>query len=808
MNDSATTGEAAQISALRASALAFLAAGVTLFVQVLVHRMVSAKLLNNYAFLVISLTMLGFALSGVILTRALPGILANVEDAMTGSAVLFTLSFVGASALFYHARAGVYAVLSRPDFVAELFRTIPLALVYALPFLFAGLILGTVIGAPGLPTRTVYCFDLLGASLGALVVIPAISRLGVERAGLVSCLVLLLGTCLILPPRGRLARLGALVAVLLVLGSFTQLDRIFFMRYPEGSILSEAQKPGSPYQVEYVAWDPLARIEVTRVPTPRLDNTQYPCLLGDDPAFLKRFELMLSQNNYAFTYGVHYGGERDQLKGVSRTIYSAAYQATSVPSPRVLVIGVGGGFDVLNALYFNATKVTAVEINAATVDLLTTTYHDYFRAWVDDPRVKLVNAEGRSYLTTSPEQYDVIQLSGVDSYSGTPGAAHVFSENYLYTQEAFDLYLSRLSDQGILNLMRLEHRPAMEMLRALTTAVTSLRHLGIQNVWEHIAVISSRERNFTALLVKRVPFGAEEMSRLKAWTDASPFFDLAAPLAVPQQPNAYQVFLALREPGAEAVFMNRYPFDIHPVDDDRPFFFRFSYWWHLFPSDPVVWMKAPALEYSLTVLFILVAVAAFFCVYLPLWLMGSPRLWAEKRWRYALYCGAIALGYLAIEMAFLQKFALLLGHPNYALSVVLSSLLLATGVGSLLSPRLIRAFGNVRTLSYALASLILLEWAVFFPRLPGLMTRSFALRVALVFALIAPVGLVLGAFVPTVLETLKEKAPAFVPWAWGINGIFSVLAPILSIGFSTTWGVNALFIAAIPVYLLAALALP
>jgi spermidine synthase len=151
---------------------------------------------------------------------------------------------------------------------------------------------------------------------------------------------------------------------------------------------------------------------------------------------------VLTQNNYAYTYAVDYDGMRESLAGIEETIYAAAYQAGGTPAPRVLVIGVGGGFDILTALYFHADRVTGAEINGATVGILTRSYRDYFRPWVEDPRVRLVHAEGRHFLATEPGAFDVIQLSGVDSYSGTPGAAHVFSENYLYTGQAVDLYWS------------------------------------------------------------------------------------------------------------------------------------------------------------------------------------------------------------------------------------------------------------------------------------------------------------------------------------------------------------------------------
>ena len=180
----------ARISEWRAVGLAFLTGGVALFSQVLVHRVVSAKLLNNYAFLVISLTMLGFALSGVLLTRRLPAFLERFDDAVVACSALFTLTLLAVSVVFYRFPVGPQFPASRSDFLLTFFRWSPLALLYALPFVFCGLILGALLSSPRLPTRRVYCFDLLGSALGAVVVIPAISGLGVETSLLIAGAVL------------------------------------------------------------------------------------------------------------------------------------------------------------------------------------------------------------------------------------------------------------------------------------------------------------------------------------------------------------------------------------------------------------------------------------------------------------------------------------------------------------------------------------------------------------------------------------------------------------------------------------------
>jgi hypothetical protein len=793
----------------RSALIAALTAFVTLATQVLVHRIVSAKLVNNFAFLVISLTMLGFALSGIVLTRWRQALLARRDEAVLVSAALFAPTLLATSWIFCAVPPGPQWAATRWEFVLLFLRLVPVAMLYSLPFAFCGLILGLLLSAPDLPARTIYGFDLAGSALGAAAVIASVSWLGVENSLLGAC-TLLVGGCGLLVSRWTRASVTAGAAAVLVLAvGFSARAGLFRMRYPPGSVLAATQDPQSGFVLEHVAWDPIARIEVTRIPPPLPETVQWPFLVGRHPGLLPRFERVLTQNNNAFTYAPRYEGDPASLAGLEQTLYAAAYEARTVAAPRVLVIGVGGGIDMLTALHLGAGSVTGVEVNAATTRILRKTYREYFQAWVDDPRVRLVDAEGRNFLVRTPEPFDLIQLSGVDSVSGIPGAAHVFSENYLYTAEAFDLYLARLPPAGILSVMRQEWKPPREMLRVLALAVGALRRAGVADPAEHVVMVAANNDLFSSLLVKRTPFTPDEVQRIDRWASASPFFHLAAaPQLNRARQNAYQVFLTLGGEGAEHGFQELYPFDIRPPRDARPFFFKHSRWAHLLDRDPAVAASVPVMELGLLLLIAVGSLAVLACVYLPLRLLAAEGLRSDGALRHAAFFGAIAIGYMAVEMALLQKFGLLLGHPNYSLSVVLASLLLSSGLGAMFSGPLLRLMGGLRFAGYVLAGVVLAEYALVFPLLPGLMGRGFGLRAALVFALVLPVGALLGIYFPTGLQRLKSGREGFVPWAWGVNGIFSVLAPILAVAFSTTWGVDALLLAAVPVYLLAGLAQP
>jgi spermidine synthase len=789
-------------SCRRAQTLAFVAAFVTLAAQVLVHRMVSVKLLNNYAFLVISLAMLGFAVSGVIVTRYLRRFIDDFADTAALCAALFALTMVGSTIVFYWAPTSVAYAHTRPDFVSALLRSMPMALLFGVPFVFCGLILGALLSLPALPTPRIYGADLVGSAVGAVAVLPTLIYIGAERSLLATCALMVVGTLALTRPRRVPARALAAVAVVALLGATALHDRVFQMRYPDRSMLADTRK------IQHIAWDPVARIELsTFTASPAF---AYPSFVGNNPDYARRVRYLVTQNNWAFTLAPHYDGTSASLRGIEETIYTAPYHASSVPHPRVLVIGVGGGSDILSALAFGATSVTGAEINAATVRILTTTYREYFRHWTEDPRVRLVNEEGRRLLTGTTGTFDVITLSGVDTYSGTSGAAHVFSENYLYTEEAFDLFLSRLSAQGILSVQRNDVFPRREMLRALTTAVDALRRDGAARPAEHILMIEVRERGFVGMLVKKTPFTAEETARFQRWTEASRglFHMTAAPTLNRHRDNAYQIYLDAGSAAAEGALIASYPFDIAPARDDQPFFFHTAFWWHLFSRDPAVWASVPVLEYTILILTLVIGAAAVVCIALPLRYLAPRGQGTRGSGRYATFFAALGVGYLGIEIALIQKFGLYLGHPNYALSVVLAPLLFATGVGALLSPVMLRTSAHVRYACYSLIGVVLLEYAAIFPLLGSASPLALGLRALIVVALVMPVGVCLGLFFPAGLERLKAEHPTFVPWAWGINGIFSVLAPILAVTVSITWGISALLISSLPIYLVAGFVLP
>ena len=365
----------------RAGAVAFIAAAATLGAQVGVHRMVSAKMLNNFAFFVLSLTMLGFAASGAWLSRNVARWREPLGDVIAVGAACFGIGLVVATAALYPSPpVEDWASGSRAGFLLGFLSCVPLGLLYALAFAGSGLVLGALLSSPALPTRRLYALDLVGSACGAFAVVPAISHLGAERATVGAGALLLAAAALLAPPRARRAQLILAVAGATVILAVVAPDRVFRLRYARDSFLGRTQSGDARYVLEHVAWDPIARIELSRVPPPQAEGSPWPSLFGPDRGLLERFRLVITQNNNAFTYAPAWDGNPRTIRGLGETVYAAAYRASLTPRPRVLVIGVGGGMDVLTALAFDASSVVGVEVNRATLDLVQHVYADYFRA--------------------------------------------------------------------------------------------------------------------------------------------------------------------------------------------------------------------------------------------------------------------------------------------------------------------------------------------------------------------------------------------------------------------------------------------
>lgn len=512
------------------------------------------------------------------------------------------------------------------------------------------------------------------------------------------------------------------------------------------------------------------------------------------------------------------GEDAASLAYLGRTTSALPYRLR--PQPRVLVLGAGGGAEVLQALVLGARTVDAVELNPQVVALVRDTYRGFAGDLYGDPRVRVHVADARGFVRASRTRYDLIVLVGGGSFAAGGAGVQAVAEDYAATVEALGDYYARLAPGGLLAVTRLEKQPPRDALRLFATAVAALRAQGVRDPGRQLAAI----RNWDAgtLLVKRGAFDAAEIARLRGFIDEHGFDAVHFPGMRAREANRFHALArdeasrgaaALLSPQA-AAYLRAYKFDIAPVADDRPYFGNFFKWSTL----PELWRlraQGAAVLLDSGYLLLLAALAqalplALALVLLPLLALPRARDGAGSvvRWRAAAYFICLGLAFLLIEIASMARLGLLIGQPLLAVGVGLAGFLLFAGAGSLYAQRwLARARRPVPALTVrAVAAIALgLGWHLLAFALALRLSAGWSppARAALGLLTIAPLAFAMGLPFALGLTRLARAAPAFVPWAWGLNGCASVIAAIAALLLAIQVGLTATLLIALALYAVA-----
>jgi len=503
--------------------------------------------------------------------------------------------------------------------------------------------------------------------------------------------------------------------------------------------------------------------------------------------------------------------EKGKLDFLAWDVTAAAYawRAPLGPPPaRVFIVGGGGGRDVLTALSFGAGQVEVVEVNPAVVAAVDDVFGDYSGRVYSHPRVNVTVGDARSELSRRDGRYDLIQMSMIDTWASSMAGSMVMTENSLYTAEAFDLYVSRLAPEGVLSVSRW-YDPVRygESARVLVLMADALRRAGVDRPEDHLAMLTCPGFLDTAvatLILKRAPLDAADRDGLKQLCRERGY-KLLWPAQTGSEPAPFDV-VGLMQPGGTARATGR--FDLTPPTDDRPFFFNIdrplASW--IDAAATGEWTRGSRATLVLGSALLVMCYACLRFVIRPLRATGAT---GAVAWRGLLpplvYFGGIGLGFMLIELALIQRYILFLGHPSYAISVVLFALLLFGGCGSYLSGLLGdgRRVGATRVALAAIlagtlaTALVVPEWLL------AAASWSWAARLTLAIALIAPLGLCMGMIFPLGVRHLTAAARTdLVPWMWGINGICGVIASILGMLLAMTLSYTAVLLAGAAAYAL------
>jgi hypothetical protein len=492
-------------------------------------------------------------------------------------------------------------------------------------------------------------------------------------------------------------------------------------------------------------------------------------------------------------------------------------------TPRtVLVLAAGGGMDVLQALALGARQVDAVDLDPQRLRWVRDEFAGYSGGLYRDRRVRTIVAEPRAFVRASRAHYDLIVLAGGDSFASSGAGAQAASEQYALTVEAVRDYLHRLSPRGMLAVTRWSKQPPRDELKLLATAVVALREDGAADPAAQLAAI--RNWDASTWVVAREPLVAGDVQALRAFADAHGFDPVHLPGTTPdpaqrfhtlEPPYVFAGTQALLSPRARD-YVRDYQFAIAPARDDRPYFGHYFRWrslpelWRLREQGSAVLLDS---GYLLLVAALAQAAAlALVLVLVPLWFLPRADLAAVPRLRAGAYFVALGLAFLLVEIATLSRLTLLVGHPLVAASVGLAGFLLCAGAGSAQAQRWLaregagdaRIAARVRRAVRAIVFAAVWQFGVFFVAFEAGAAWPVSARAVLGLVGIAPLAFAMGMPFALGLSRLARSAPAFVPWAWGLNGCVSVIAAILAVLLAMAFGLRATTLIALALYVVAA----
>ena len=797
----------------------FLVSAAVLLLQVALTRIFSFTIWYHFAYVTISVALLGYGASGTLLAvrPSLAGRLPHRRLSLF--AALFSVAVL--AALWGAARVPFHPFeLTKAPRPQIGWMVLSYGLVTA-PFFLAGCAVSLALKLRAERVSRLYFFDLCGAALGCLLVVPAIWRLSTPGAVVAAGVLAALAAAAFAfgdgGPGARAGLGGGLVlAALVATAGLVSVPRLGLMPSPEKFLHLVMRDPEHNFVVA-TRWTPIYRTDVYRFLDEEFTRQFSYAGWGISPHWkdqvptrgLKVRGIAHDGDACAVIYG--WGRDPAELEMFEHHIFATPYQV--LHEPDVAIIGVGGGADILNAIAHGARHITGVELDPITVDVVRHDQADFAGHIYDRPDVTVVAGEGRSTLRRSQHRFDLIQLTGVDTMAALSTGAYVLSESYLYTTEAIGEFLDHLTPDGVLCFIQGDfderHGFPRHSMRQVALFVNALEQRGIHDGEKRIAVLASTEGTpQVACLLANRPFTEAEVKRLWDYSMEQGFVVLALPGVVIDD-RVHSRFLRQTEPERRQ-FLDEFPLVLRATTDDNPFFFSYYRWRNLGKSlgDVDVGHTLATGQIVLAAILAQSVVASAVLILLPLLFFRRRGLATAGSRGFVLYFAGIGLGFILVEISFVQKFVLFLGYPTYALTVVLFSLLLSSGIGSYLTGRMVSAPERRMGPLVGLLAAISLGYLAVLPRLfSALLGAPFAARVALCAALLLPLGLVMGMFFPTGILLARRAGDDFVPWAWGVNGVASVVGTILAVVLAMSFGFRVVTVVALCCYVVAALGL-
>ena len=762
-------------------------------------RIFSITMWYHYAFMAISVAMLGMS------TGAVKVYLADfasktdeeLEALISKYSRLFAFSLI----------ISLLTLLSIP-FVPRstgigYFTTALIYTVAAVPFYFEGVAVSLILATKYIKqANKLYAADLAGAAAGS---IAFFALLSVTDA--VSAIIFISSFGFFSAFAVSKKKTDLVLAICIIIFSvFNYTGKIFKIEWTK--VDEGVQEAVVERNIEWESWTPFSRITVASMP----DTNGFGW--GISGKMMSQFpDYKVEQKNLKIDSAAATIITKNTMQ-LSKLIH-LRYDITNFahylfPRSKVGVIGVGGGRDILSALHFEQKEIWGIEINGRILEALTKVYSNYTYNISALPNVHLVEDEARNFFEKNSDmQFDLIQASLIDSWAATASGAFVLTENSLYTLEAWKTFYSRLSDRGAITMSRWYYpkRPG-ELLRLVNLAYQTLLESGVKEPAKHIILVAvdyipadqPLEYHFGSgtIVVSKQPFTKESIDKAKELADLYGFETLIA-----GGEEKESVFKDIITPGKRESFMAKYSLDLTPPTDDNPFFFNML--------KPLTVIKGMDVEsegvlstnlmaiHNLMWLIAIVIVLSLFLIIIPLISKMKTGVAKAVFNRYTLYFTALGIGFMLIEISLIQKFAVFLGHPTYSILVVLFTMLLFSGLGSFTSKKLREKIG-VKGLFILLILVVATVGSANMFVLHFFSSWPIAPRIIYSFATMALAGFFMGMPFPTGLALLNKEVSGSAPWFWGVNGAASVVSSVAATAISIFYGISATFFVGLVCY--------
>jgi predicted membrane-bound spermidine synthase len=776
----------------------FLLSLATLLLELALTRVLSVALWYHFGFLIISTALLGFGAAGVTLSlwRKL-----REEVPLNWALTLLSLAFGLITLLSFWLMQQVpfdpFSLLS--DRKQLLYMPL-YYLAIAAPFYCSGLAIGLLLTRGGEAVNRLYALDLFGAGVGCAAIALMMPLFGGSGSVVAAAAVGLFSATVFGWNKFRTWAVAGLM-----LGPATGVGAFYGEKMLP--IALTANKGGMLKQLTpvYSAWNTFSKVDVFDLPPDTVKNLPFERVFIIDGGTAATGIVDLSKGIEVVLAEIRSDSTKRQMSSTRTEV-----AALGKKNPHVLIIGSGAGDEILESQMIGAASVTGVELNPIIADVQTNRLKAHWGGLHQRPGVKLVVDEGRSFVRRSDKKYDVIVSSHTISNAAVASGALSLAENYVLTKEAFQDYWDHLTADGVLFFTR----PESQIARLFSTATELLREQGIKTPGAHLYAYTEstprfrklQRRSFMAgFLLKKSPLSPTEVNGVESLLrinnpDTAADASFNQRLYSPYQATTSSLYAQIvNSPDLNDLYQQHAAL-LAPATDDRPFFNQHARWssigWKnfrdIFTQDKLGRMALedqPVAEITLIMILLQSVVIAAVLILVPLLRFSRQGLRVPGRWRFLTYFAGLGAGFIMIEIAFLQRFSLFLGQPIYTYAVVLASLLVFTGLGSLLSERFAPNPQPALRRIIPLMLAVLLLTALLMPTIFRLaLGWILPVRILVALLLVAPVGVLLGIPFATGLRLIAQTAPALTPWAWGVNGFFTVIGSVSALMLGMAFG--------------------